>query len=183
MLGSLPPSAARLSKHGLVTQPPCCPAAAEVNAPGTWKSWGLIGTDGKFKYPDFPPVAFIMMEASVEPSHRCAGVAAHVWLLMCCAARVGSGGHSTPRSRLQPPPSPTPCRTLPHLQRDDGPGSTDDLIRQRIADLRNYSVPADYLLVRGGVWDSLLGRSLAAVPALVGLLGEAAMAGRLSQDP
>ncbi|KAL4447290.1 hypothetical protein ABPG77_007323 [Micractinium sp. CCAP 211/92] len=67
---------------------------SEVNAPGTWKSWGLIGTDGKFKYPDFPPVAFIMME------------------------------------------------------RDDGPGSTDDLIRQRIADLRNYSVPADYLLVK-----------------------------------
>lgn len=67
---------------------------SEVNAPGTWKSWGLIGKDGKFKYPDFPPVAFIMM------------------------------------------------------QRDDGPGSTNELIRERIADLRNYSVPADYLLVK-----------------------------------
>lgn len=46
---------------------------------------------------------------------------------------------SSPRPMLRPSPCP--------MQRDDGPGSTNELIRERIADLRNYSVPADYLLV------------------------------------
>ena len=36
--------------------------SAEVNAPETWDSWGLIHRNGSLKWPDFPPVAFIAME-------------------------------------------------------------------------------------------------------------------------
>jgi hypothetical protein len=41
-----------------------CPnlATAEVNAPASWRSWGLDDANGKLKYPDFPPVAFISMD-------------------------------------------------------------------------------------------------------------------------
>lgn len=70
--------------------------AAEVNAPGTWKSWGLIGKDGNFKFPDFPPVAFIMMQA------RTAGAAR---VPACAGSTLGCGGRVVwLRSRHPPPP-------------------------------------------------------------------------------
>ncbi|EFN58232.1 hypothetical protein CHLNCDRAFT_57065 [Chlorella variabilis] len=43
---------------------------SEVNAPSSWRSWGLEGKDGKLKFPDFPPVAFIAMERDNRTFNR-----------------------------------------------------------------------------------------------------------------
>lgn len=96
---------------------------AEVNAPTTWRSWGLEGKDGKLKYNPFPPVAFIAME--VIPWGERWG----------CSAAAASG--SPHRPRWSPGGSHAP-------QRDH---DTNQLIYDRIADLKRFGVPADYIMV------------------------------------
>jgi hypothetical protein len=115
-----------------------------VNAPVTWRSWGLEGLDGKLKYNPFPPVAFIAMEVGAllplqGRQHTGCG-------------REGTAGYPAIRGCGPAAPDcqvllPAACCCLDAhsiLQRDN---ETNQLIFDRIADLKRFNVPADYIMV------------------------------------
>lgn len=111
---------------------------AEVNAV-EWDSWGLIHRNGSFKYPDWPPTAFISM-----PVRGCWG---WCWLVLQhrpADGERGTGARSAPGGRASPTHLPRPDPPAA-LQRDT---KTHALILDSVIKLRQRGRPSDWLPVR-----------------------------------
>ena len=155
---------------------PTCPPT-EVNAI-EWQSWGLVNRNGKFRFPGFPPVAFLsmlvrvlllplfpnfpsaplcVMPVSYLPLGRCGQQ------LMVSTPDAEAWGEVQPAVHAQQPQgrllahalSLTPPHSSPADRNPQKDTKTHTLVMDSILRLRYFGVPSDYVPVSCGSTEAL----------------------------